>query len=57
LCKRELGEEERASLGKRDGVIRNKTFDYDLGSSFPSMFGQEAAKQILEANYSLRNDL
>ncbi|PNX99748.1 red chlorophyll catabolite reductase chloroplastic-like [Trifolium pratense] len=48
-AKRELGEEERASLGKRDCVIRNKTIEYDLGSSFPRMFGPEAAKEILEA--------
>ncbi|XP_045832754.1 red chlorophyll catabolite reductase-like [Trifolium pratense] len=48
-AKRELGEEERAFLGKRDCVIRNKTIEYDLGSSFPRMFGPEAAKEILEA--------
>ncbi|WJX64985.1 red chlorophyll catabolite reductase [Trifolium repens] len=48
-AEREVGEEDKAYLRKRDGVIRNKTIEVDLGSSFPRLFGPEAAKQILEA--------
>lgn len=46
---REVGEEDRAYLKKRDGLIRNKTIEVDLGSSFPRLFGPEAANRILEA--------
>lgn len=48
-AKREVGEAERAYLKKRDGVIRNKTVEVDLSSSFPRLFGQEAANRIVEA--------
>ncbi|XP_004490558.1 red chlorophyll catabolite reductase, chloroplastic [Cicer arietinum] len=48
-AKRELGEEDRAYVRKRDGVIRNKTIEVDLGTSFPRLFGPEAANRILEA--------
>jgi len=48
-AEREVGEEDKAYLIKRDGVSRNKTIEVDLGSSFPRLFGPEAAKQILEA--------
>lgn len=48
-AKREVGEAERAYLKKRDGLIRNKTIEIDLGSSFPRLFGPEVANRVLEA--------
>lgn len=48
-AKREVGEAERAYLRKRDGLIRNKTIEIDLGSSFPRLFGPEVANRVLEA--------
>ncbi|XP_027331728.1 red chlorophyll catabolite reductase, chloroplastic [Abrus precatorius] len=48
-AKREVGEAERAYLKKRDGLIRNKTIEIDLGSSFPRLFGPEVANKVLEA--------
>lgn len=48
-AKREVGQVERDYLRKRDGVIRNKTIEVDLGSSFPRLFGSEVANRILEA--------
>ncbi|OIW04267.1 hypothetical protein TanjilG_00827 [Lupinus angustifolius] len=47
-AKREVGEEERAYLKKRDSIIRNKTIEIDLGSSFPRLFGSEVANRVLE---------
>ncbi|KAF1864071.1 hypothetical protein Lal_00048636 [Lupinus albus] len=47
-AKREVGEAERAYLKKRDGIIRNKTIEIDLGSSFPRLFGSEVANRVLE---------
>ncbi|KAK7320298.1 hypothetical protein VNO77_29642 [Canavalia gladiata] len=48
-AKRAVGEAERAYLKKRDGLIRNKTIEIDLGSSFPRLFGPEVANRVLEA--------
>ncbi|KAL2316634.1 hypothetical protein Fmac_030510 [Flemingia macrophylla] len=48
-AKREVGEAERAYLRKRDGVVRNKTIEIDLGSSYPKMFGAEVANRVLES--------
>ncbi|KAK7371903.1 hypothetical protein VNO80_05270 [Phaseolus coccineus] len=48
-AKRDVGEAERAYLNKRDGLIRNKTIEIDLGSSFPRLFGPEVANRVLEA--------
>lgn len=48
-AKRDVGEAERAYLKKRDGLIRSKTIEIDLGSSFPRLFGPEVAKRVLEA--------
>ncbi|KAK7276980.1 hypothetical protein RIF29_18129 [Crotalaria pallida] len=47
-AKREVGEADRACLKKRDGLIRNKTIEIDLGSSFPRLFGPEVANRVLE---------
>lgn len=47
--KREVGETERAFLEKRDGLIKTKTFEVDLGSSFPRLFGPEVADRVLGA--------
>ncbi|WVY90331.1 hypothetical protein V8G54_035845 [Vigna mungo] len=48
-AQRDVGEAERAYLKKRDGLIRNKTIEIDLGSSFPRLFGPEVANRVLEA--------
>ncbi|MED6210289.1 hypothetical protein PIB30_062740 [Stylosanthes scabra] len=45
---REVGDEEREYLKKRDSVIRNKTIEVDLGSSFPRLFGPEVANRVLD---------
>ncbi len=47
--KREVGETERAFLEKRDGLIKTKTFEVDLGLSFPRLFGPEVAYRVLGA--------
>ncbi|XP_030924060.1 red chlorophyll catabolite reductase, chloroplastic-like [Quercus lobata] len=47
--KREVGEAERAILEKRDGLIKIKTIEVDLGSNFPRLFGPEVADRILGA--------
>lgn len=49
FAKRDVGEAERAYLKKRDGIIRSKTLEVDLGSSFPRMFGPEVANRVLDA--------
>ncbi|KAJ7952858.1 putative Red chlorophyll catabolite reductase [Quillaja saponaria] len=46
-ARRELGDSERVYLEKRDGLIRKKTIEIDLGSSFPRLFGQEIADRVL----------
>ncbi|CAL5190777.1 unnamed protein product [Lathyrus oleraceus] len=48
-AEREVGEEEKAYLKKRDGFIRNKTVEVDLGTSFPRLFGPEGADKLLDA--------
>ncbi|KAJ1410817.1 Red chlorophyll catabolite reductase [Sesbania bispinosa] len=48
-AKREVGEAESSYLKKRDGLIRSKTIEVDLSSSFPRLFGTEAANRIVEA--------
>ncbi|XP_054797203.1 red chlorophyll catabolite reductase, chloroplastic [Prosopis cineraria] len=48
-AKREVGGAERADLKKRDGIMRSKTIEIDLGSSFPRLFGPEVANRVLEA--------
>lgn len=47
--KREVGEAERAILEKRDGLIKIKTIEVDLGSSFPRLFGPEVSDRVLGA--------
>ncbi|KAM7507102.1 hypothetical protein LguiA_017555 [Lonicera macranthoides] len=46
---RVVGEAERECLAKRDGIIKRKTIEIDLASSFPRLFGQEVANRVLEA--------
>ncbi|PIN10101.1 Red chlorophyll catabolite reductase [Handroanthus impetiginosus] len=46
---RHVGEPEIAYLAERDRIIKNKTIEVDLGSSFPRMFGQEVADRVLGA--------
>ncbi|KAL4644825.1 hypothetical protein ACB092_02G191500 [Castanea dentata] len=47
--KREVGETERAILEKRDGLIKIKTIEVDIGSNFPRLFGPEVADRVLGA--------
>lgn len=47
--KREVGETERAILEKRDGLIKIKTIEVDIGSTFPRLFGPEVADRFLGA--------
>ncbi|KAM7251759.1 hypothetical protein ACFE04_023642 [Oxalis oulophora] len=46
---RKVEEAEKVYLEKRDGLIKNKTIEIDLGSSFPRLFGPEVANRVLEA--------
>lgn len=45
---RNVDEAEKAYLEKRDGLVRNKTIEIDIGSSFPRLFGPDVANRILE---------
>ncbi|VVA09503.1 PREDICTED: red chlorophyll catabolite reductase [Prunus dulcis] len=47
--KREVEEDERAYLKKRDDLIKRKTIEIDLGSNFPRLFGPDAADRVLGA--------
>ncbi|KAK1359979.1 Red chlorophyll catabolite reductase [Heracleum sosnowskyi] len=52
LCacgKREVGEEERIALAKRDKVTKSKTIEIDLGSNLPRLFGEDVATRVLES--------
>lgn len=44
---REIGESDRADLEKRDGLMKKKTIEVDLGTSFPRLFGPEVAGRVL----------
>ncbi|KAG2719820.1 hypothetical protein I3760_02G009200 [Carya illinoinensis] len=46
---REVAEVERAYLEKRDGLVKKKTIEIDLGMSLPRLFGQEVTDRILES--------
>ncbi|KAK7276981.1 hypothetical protein RIF29_18130 [Crotalaria pallida] len=48
FAKREVGDAERGYLKKRDGLIRNKSFEIDLESSLLLWFGPEVANPVLE---------
>ncbi|KAK6128978.1 hypothetical protein DH2020_037285 [Rehmannia glutinosa] len=45
---RRVGEAERDYLAERDRIIKTKTIEVDLGSSFPRLFGQEVADRVLD---------
>ncbi|XP_009616262.1 red chlorophyll catabolite reductase, chloroplastic [Nicotiana tabacum] len=50
LCacaEKKLTEDESTALAKRDKIIKNKTIEIDLESSFPRLFGQEVANKVL----------
>lgn len=50
LCacgEREVGETERVYLEKRDGLVKSRTIEIDLGSSLPRLFGPEVADRVL----------
>ncbi|PRQ56353.1 putative Red chlorophyll catabolite reductase [Rosa chinensis] len=49
LGKREVGENEKAELKKRDDLVKRKTIEIDLGSNFPRLFGPDAADRVLGA--------
>ncbi|XP_052205840.1 red chlorophyll catabolite reductase isoform X2 [Diospyros lotus] len=44
---REVGENERADLAKRDLVIRKKYIEIDMATNLPRLFGQEVADRVL----------
>lgn len=44
---KQVGETERAYLVKRDQIIKSKTIEVDLASSFPRLFGQEISAHVL----------
>lgn len=46
---REVEASETAYLSERDRIIKNKTIEVDLGSSFPRLFGLEVADRVLNA--------
>lgn len=46
---RDVVDEERLILERRDEVVKNKTIEIDLGSSLPRLFGQEIADKVLAA--------
>ncbi|CAN6680131.1 unnamed protein product [Malus baccata var. baccata] len=46
---REVGEDEREYLKRRDDLIKRKTIEIDLGSNFPRLFGADAADRVLGA--------
>ncbi|KAJ4829610.1 hypothetical protein Tsubulata_014276 [Turnera subulata] len=46
---REVEEEEKAYLKKRDQIIKRKTIEIDLGTNFPRLFGPELAGRVLGA--------
>lgn len=46
---RRMGESERDYLAQRDGIIKKKTLEVDLASSFPRLFGQQVADRVLDA--------
>ncbi|KAI4306239.1 hypothetical protein L6164_029531 [Bauhinia variegata] len=48
-AKRDVGETERALLKRRDGLIRNKTLEIDLGSSFPSVLSNSRIGRLLDS--------
>ncbi|KAL8473185.1 hypothetical protein ACS0TY_029462 [Phlomoides rotata] len=44
-----VGDSERGYLAERDGIIKNKTLEVDLASSFPRLFGQQVTDTVLDA--------
>ncbi|CAN1814640.1 Red chlorophyll catabolite reductase, chloroplastic [Linum perenne] len=48
--KKEMGVEEVELLKKRDGLVKGKTIEIDLGSNFPRLFGDEVAERLLGAS-------
>ncbi|KZV23142.1 red chlorophyll catabolite reductase, chloroplastic-like [Dorcoceras hygrometricum] len=48
FLEKSVGDLEKVSLAKRDGIIKNKTIEIDLASSFPRLFGQEVANRVLD---------
>ncbi|CAM8986640.1 unnamed protein product [Rhodiola kirilowii] len=49
LVGREVGNEERLVLERRDGLVKTKSIEIDLGSSLPRLFGEDAANRVLAA--------
>ncbi|KAK1359984.1 Red chlorophyll catabolite reductase [Heracleum sosnowskyi] len=47
--KREVGEEERIALAKRDKITKSKFIEIDLGSNLPRLFGEDVATRVLES--------
>ena len=47
--KREVGENERDELKKRDDLVKRKAIELDLGSNFRTWFGPDTADRVLGA--------
>lgn len=46
---REVKEEEKAYLKKRDELVKKKSIEIDLGSNLPKLFGPELAERVMGA--------
>lgn len=58
LCactERRLTDDESTDLANRDRIIKNKTIEIDLESSFPRLFGQEVANLVLGVLREIHN--
>lgn len=44
---REIGEDERSLLEKRDFMIKKKAIEMDLSKTMPLQFGEEVADRVL----------
>jgi len=47
--KRDVEEEEKVMLKKRDAISKRKTIEIDLGTNFPRLFGPEITDRIVGA--------
>jgi red chlorophyll catabolite reductase len=51
LCacgEREVGEDEKEGLCVRDRIIRRKTYEIDLATNLPRLFGEKTASRVLD---------
>lgn len=45
--KRDVGDDEKVWLNKRDSLFKSKSIETDIGSTLPRMFGQEITDRVL----------